>query len=420
MSSLGIGHPPPAKRGKTERVCSVCKVWKSPQDDFSKSQRNKGANAKCKECIDAQQKGNQQKKEGDKEARRKIHEERTRLAAENREAKRKKLEAQYKLADEKREKRKVAAKLLEVEELNKVIAANEKKEAEHYKQMRRDYEVHVQKLTSERKDIEKEMVTPSNLVYVVTSICKREDTEFSPHLQGIFTTCQKAKERARKIFGNMSKSYRDGKFDVNENRTAKCDTTEFLIPGVECNIRVMFELFGKVIKAPQYSFRKNEYVYECTAVGVTTIPIDSEDIAGMDLPFLQTLTWRQEDDAMTKGTPVVEGTEVYPVFTHIPSDRNRTDVYICGVFRKKESAIKCSLEERKEILAVQKASFKVYNGIPFYQMLHENCCSVDIHNVTLDAHESIKKELGFGPVELGFGSKTGIWKKPEIEWYDIS
>ena len=45
---------------------------------------------------------------------------------------------------------------------------------------------------------------------------------------------------------------------------------------------------------------------------------------------------------------------------------------------------------------------------------------MDIHNVTLDAHESIKKELGFGPVELGFGSKTGIWKKPEIEWYDIS
>ena len=111
---------------------------------------------------------------------------------------------------------------------------------------------------------------------------------------------------------------------------------------------------------------------------------------------------------MTKGTPVVEGTEVYPVFTHIPSDRNRTDVYICGVFRKKESAIKCSLEERKEILAVQKASSKVYNGIPFYQMLHENCCSVDIHNVTLDAHESKK--------ELGFGSKTGIWKPSKSQY----
>jgi len=430
---------PAAKRGKMERECSVCKRLKSLQDNFSKSQRNKGANAKCKECIDVQQRGRPQQEENRKlaaekrEAKRKLQEENRKLAAEKREAKRKQQELIRKKAEEERKKeeeeRNRAAKIREAEEKKKVIAVNEEKEAQHYKQMKELYELHVLKLKDEGKDIEKEMTTPSNLVYVVTSISKRGDTKFSPHLQGIFTTCQRAKECSRKVFENTSKSYRDGKFEANEDRTAKCDTTEFLIPGVECNVRVMFELFGKIIKAPKYSGRKDDHVYECTAIGITVIPIDTDDdiIAGVELPFLRTLTWSQkEDEAKTRGAPVdqapvVGGTEVYPVFVHMPGDNigDSTDVNLCGVFRNKDSAMKLSLKERKKMLSVQKANFpRVYNGIPFYQMLHENCCAVDIENVMLDAHGSDSN----GEKKLKFGSKKGgyCWLKPDIEWFCIS
>ena len=429
-------NQPVAKRGKNDRECSVCKVYKSLQDCFSKTQRSKGSNAKCKDCIDAQQKGLvnavQQKNKADKEARRKKQEEDRKLAAEKKEAKRleqqlmqKKREEERKKAQEDRKKaeeeRKRAAKILEEQEKKKVIAANEEKEAAHYKQMKEEYDRHAQKLKNEEKDIEKEMTTPSNLVYVVTSICKRDGTGFSPHLQGIFTTCQKAKECACNVFENISKSYRDGNFVANEDRTAKCDATKFLIPGVECNVRVLFELFGKTIKAPRYSASRDKHVYECSAIGITVIPVGTDDIAGMDLPFLRSLNWTQEEDGMTHGEPVVGGTKVYPVFTHTPGDSidnigDITDVNICGVFKNQETAIKCSLEERKDMLSVQKTnSPRVYNGIPFYQMMHDNCCAVNVESVTLDAHESYDKKLEFGSNKGGY-----TWMKPDITWYDIS
>ena len=415
-----IHTPTVTKRGKTERECSVCKVWKSLQDGFSKSQRNKGDNAKCKGCIDAQQKCKQQLSTDEKEARRKKVEDDRKQQRDKKEARRKKVEDDRKLAAEKRkreeEERKAAARILEVEEKKKAIAANEKKETEHYGQMKKEYELHVQKLTSEGRDIEKEMITPSNLVYIITSINTHGGDKFSPHLQGIFTTCQKAKDCAHKVFESTSMSYRDGKFDANENRTAKCDTTEFLIPGVECNVRVLFEIFGEVnnMRARDISCDKGE----CNAVGITAIPMDTDDIAGMDLPFLRTLTWRQEYDALTKGTPVAGGTEVFPVFAHIPARYHGyfrigdpTDVNICGVFRKRERAIKCSQEERKEMLQVQKANSPiVYNGLPFYQMLLDNCNTVSTLSVILDTHEG-------GERELGFGSK--IWMKTDVEWNDI-
>ena len=137
----------------------------------------------------------------------------------------------------------------------------------------------------------------------------------------------------------------------------------------------------------------------------------------MDLPFLRTLNWIQEEDDMTNGEPVVGGIKVFPVFTHTPGDnidRDITDVNICGVFKSEESAIKCSLEERKDMLSVQKIhSPRVYNGIPFYQMMHENCCAVNVECVTLDAHEKYDKKLEFGK-----GGYT--WMKPDIQWYNVS
>ena len=115
--------------------------------------------------------------------------------------------------------------------------------------------------------IEQEMITPSNLLYVVTSISKRRDNnrgKFSPRLHGIYTTARKAQVCARHVFGNVSKSYRDGKFLNNEDRTAKSDISEFLIPA-EGNSRTIFELFGKTVKS-KWSYEKDEYIFDCSAI----------------------------------------------------------------------------------------------------------------------------------------------------------
>lgn len=48
-----ISVHPPKKKSKNERVCSSCKLSKSLSDGFSKNQRGKGNNARCKECVGA-------------------------------------------------------------------------------------------------------------------------------------------------------------------------------------------------------------------------------------------------------------------------------------------------------------------------------------------------------------------------------
>lgn len=264
-------NEPTAKRNKAERVCSVCKTSKSLHDAFSKNQRSKGDDAKCKDCISAQQ----QKQQTPKEANRKRKEDQKAIQEANRKRKEEKRlrlekERQDRIAKQKQEEeeRKLATQLLEAEEKNKTIAENVEKEANIYKAMKATYESYAQKLKDSGKDIEQEMITPSNLLYVVTSISKRRDNNggrFSPRLHGIYTTARKAQVCARHVFGSVSKSYRDGKFLKNEDRTAKSDISEFFIPA-EGNSRVLFELFGKTVKPKWGYYGKDEYIYDCSAI----------------------------------------------------------------------------------------------------------------------------------------------------------
>ena len=144
---------------------------------------------------------------------------------------------------------------------------------------------------------------------------------------------------------------------------------------------------------------------------VTAVPIDKDDVA-VDLPFLRSST-HAYDSSFDSKNAVVEGKEVYPVFQHMPSDCDSTDVNLCGIFRDKDQAKQVCVEERKEILRVQKnQSPYISNGIPFYQMLHENCCSVKIESISLDQDDKIGKKLEFGTKK-----ESGIWMKPDIEWY---
>ena len=154
-------------------------------------------------------------------------------------------------------------------------------------------------------------------------------------------------------------------------------------------------------------------MFFCSFCTVTAIPIDTDDIA-VDLPFLRSST-HEYDASFDSKNAVAEVTEVYPIFQHLPSEKNddSTDVNLCGIFRDKEQAKRVSLEERKEILRVQKnQSPYVKNGIIFYQMLHENCCSVKIESISLDHDGQIGKKLEFGTKK-----ESDIWMKPNIEWY---
>lgn len=441
-------------------MCSLCNVSKSLLVDFSKSQRSKGANAKCKECIGAQQAPKQKNKNEEEDvkraaaasdkrkANRKIHEENLQRAAANkakREArdgetlkrqadnkdKRKKKEEERErkrldaIAKQKKqeEERKLAAEIRKAEEKKRIdaekriiAAENEEKEALHYKQKKEAYDRYVQKLKDDGKDIDVEMSTPSDLVYVVTSISKGGGGlmgKFSPHLHGIYTTCKNAQECARKVFEKESTSYCGGKFSPNEERTAKCDTTEFLIPGVEFNEKVMFELSGRTIRA-KYSYGDDKYVSDCTAIaiGVNAIPIDMT--SAQNLPFLKMNSHEHNPDEERKKEDedtLVGGTGVYAIFSHEPGDNgDGTEVNLCGIFRSKENAIRNGLEERKEMLKVQKRTFpQVYNGMAFYRMLQENCCAVTIETVALDSDDNVRK--------LEFGTKKGIWMNPDIGWY---
>mmetsp|Transcript_41352 Transcript_41352/g.75640 ORF Transcript_41352/g.75640 Transcript_41352/m.75640 type:complete len:628 (-) Transcript_41352:43-1926(-) len=432
--------PPEKKKGRLERTCFICKVSKSLHDNFSKSQRGKGDTAKCKECVGAQQGKKQEKSDYTKSDRVGTHEEQLKRAADKREARRKKQEEETanrmakrkKQEEERKRKAEIQAaelkhqeeerKRQEAEERMKIVTENEEKEAQNYNQKKEEYERHVQKLKDDGKDIEKEMATPSDLVYVVTSISKREG-QFSPHLHGIYTTCKKAQECARKVFEKASESYRDGTFVPNEKRTAKCDTTDFLLPGVAFTSRVMFELFGRTSRV-MMGWGKDEYVYDCTAIGINAIPIDTNVVK--DLPFLRIGTHaheppgeRKKEDANT--TLVGGSTELYAIFSHEPGDSDHThpgddsDVHLCGVFTNKENAINSGLTLRKKILKVQKKNDpRVCNGMSFYQMLHDNCWAVTIETVALDLDHGGDNN----GKELDFGTKDCTWENPDIEWYN--
>jgi len=127
------------------------------------------------------------------------------------------------------------------------------------------YDQYVIKLEASGGSIEKEMTKQSDLLYVVSSISRREGDPFGPCLHGIYTTCQKAQEAARKIFEKLSESYRGGEFVSNETRVAKCDMTNYLIPGIEGTSRPLFEVLWQ-----------DEDDQDCTAIAINAVRLGND------------------------------------------------------------------------------------------------------------------------------------------------
>jgi len=448
-------------------------VSKSNLDNFTKSQRAKGDSAKCKDCTNAPNKGakdqTQEERTHAADIKKKLQDERKRQKDEQAEKQKKRREERKRQRDEAAEKLHVENKLMEgleeractrckvvkkrdtfddaqqkkgnmsvckdcieekrakalgerkrLEEERKrreavirqdSLAVYERCESDHYKKKKDLYADHVKMLKKNGFDIEQEMATPSDLVYVVTSIHRYGD-QFSPHLYGIYTTCRKAQEGARKSFERLSTSYRDGKFLPNVERIAKCDVTTFLIPGVEFTSRPMFEVFGE--------YDEDEHI----AVAINAVRIDSN--VRKDLPFLQ--FWRHEcttdlkieEGNNAKVASFDEDTKVYAIFNYWPGNMGMNDsveVQLCGVFRNREDAIERAKfftsfnDDEVEKEQLEDAQGKL-NGKLFHDM-DDDCWVVALETVTLDKqhHGEYGREL-----DVGIHGDS-CWMSPEMEFY---
>lgn len=256
--------------------------------------------------------------------------------------------------------------------------------------------------------IEEMMTIPSHLVYVVSSI--RWDGEpFLPKCHGIFTTCSKAQAGAQKAFEAVSDSYRGGKFLQNDERIAKCDLTEFLIPGVEFASLTLFE----------------EFEDHCAAVAINAIRIDKS--CTKDLPFLD-IGFDSSPKQVHSGLSekYLEGAQVYAIFefgpqTHVPGSYG--NIRLCGVYREKDRAITRgkyftdfeSLEEhyesddddnwrykeRKEQIDGQlRGAQDVTNGLLFNGGEEDDPWAVALETVVLDQLTLNCAQLDFGHMEF--------------------
>ena len=173
------------------------------------------------------------------------------------------------------------------------------------------------------RSVETEMISSSDLVYVVTSVIGYHPV--TPNLHGIYTTCKGAQDGARRAFAKESSSYRDGKFLPNDERIAKCDTTDFLVPGVTFNSRVMFELFDE-----------DALIMGYTSVAVTAIPIDQTTSCTAKLPCLGASIERAPylGKKINANPLLVGGTEISAIFTHFDDG-----VFLAGVYTKRDDAI---------------------------------------------------------------------------------
>ena len=255
-------------------MCFVCKVAKS-LDCFSKNQRKKGENAKCMDCIGklpallaAKNKAMEdleericvncnivKKKENFGIKERKKGEASICISCNK--------EAKAKIRKQQRIQGKQEAKKY-AEDIKVAAQENAENEARTLRMAKGVYENYVTRLKASGSNIEKEMTKQSDLLYVVSSISRRGEN-FGPSLHGIYTTCQKSQEAARKTFEKLSESYRDGEFVSHETRVAKCDMTNFLIPGVEGAFRPLFEVF-----------REGEDEEDCTAVAINVVRIGTD------------------------------------------------------------------------------------------------------------------------------------------------
>ena len=386
----------------TTRTCSVCEMIKD-RDDFSKTQWKKGDDAKCKDCIAIKQ---------GPEAQKKLAAERSLLDKQINKKDGSILDEQVTVS----EKGGVTDEGFSLDKQASNVATEnganisapdpspkshyEKVEIMEYKQKKARYDEHAKKLEESGRSIDEEMKSSTDLVYVVTSI-QRGGDPFSPQLHGIYTTCKRAQDSARKAFSKVSRSYRKGKFLPDEDRIAKCDTSEYLIPGIEYTSRIMFELFG--------DFENDDY----NAVAVTAIKIDVD--VNVDLPFIDRRGMRECKSGVSERKDNFKpGTKVYAIFSHHSGSGWDFDVNLAGVYTKREDAFERGLKvvsfDDEEI---KKEQIGLASGVSNGRLFHDNedgGWAVAMETVTLNVDVNHNREL-----ELGvYGD--GCWMCPRVEF----
>ncbi len=198
------------------------------------------------------------------------------------------------------------------------------------------YEQYISKLEAAGGSIEKEMTKQTDLLYVVTSISRREGDPFGPCLHGIYTTCQKAQEAARKTFEKVSESYRNGNFVPHEKRVATCDMTNYLIPGVAGSLRPLFEVFRPEDDSPE----------DCTGVAINAVYI--EDDVEQSLPYIQDTSSDWIKSAL-EAVPVAENSNANPIEKNLKvqalfsykacGSGDEKDVALVGIYKDKDDTM---------------------------------------------------------------------------------
>ena len=219
MCSEDVVDSQPSKKAKTsadeEMICSICNIAKNRLDCFSKNQRKSGGNSKCQDCTG----------------------------------------------------------YVSTVQKSKAYAEMEEKK---YNSIKKVYEGGLKKLKEENIDFEKEMNKRTDYLYMVTSVSAVGDP-FSPVLHGIYTTCKKAQDAARRAFEKVSDTYRNGAFVPNGKRISKCDLSEFLVPARKTSTsRLLYEAFTE----PQ------DDCCQYTAVAVSSTQMVDGTASGCDLPFM--------------------------------------------------------------------------------------------------------------------------------------
>eukprot|EP00985_Skeletonema_marinoi_P016994 scaffold9244_cov141-Skeletonema_marinoi.AAC.5 len=252
------------------------------------------------------------------------------------------------------------------------------------------------------------MTRQSDLLYIVTSISRRGD-QFGPCLHGVYTTCQKAQEAARKIFEKLSESYRGGEFVSNETRVAKCDMTNFLIPGIEGTSRPLFEVLWQ-----------DEDDQDCTAIAINAVRLGND--MEQSIPYIRggSPSWlkhKPENEIRSASTTYKDSkVKVHLIFSYMPCNDwgEGTDADLIGMYEDREGAMNRARAYVKDFIDEDQINDSYNSGVTNGELfVDEDTGSVSIETVILDnEHGGVSgREIEFSVV----GSCA--WMNPPIEWY---
>lgn len=249
------------------------------------------------------------------------------------------------------------------------------------------YDQYVKRLEAAGGSIEKEMTKQTGLLYIVTSISRRDMDPFGPCLHGIYTTCRKAQEAARKTFEKVSITYRDEVFVSHDKIVATGDMTSFLIPGIEGAFRPLFEVFRP----------DDDYPEDCTSVAINAVRIESD--VEQSFPYIQdsSSTWVKSVLDAVKGTDKCsagieeKNLKVHALFSYKAcGDGDEMDAAIVGIYKDKDDAIGRAQAFAQDLIDDDKeieCNFEITNG----EMIVANKkISVSMETVILDDEESDK------------------------------